>query len=84
MVTTVISEQPQVTTASLLSTGNQTSQVNTPFLLHLLVLNSYWPSHAVTAFAIDPAHPTAAPTAEPIQSAADMYFVPAVAGIIVL
>ena len=44
---------------------------------------SYWPSHAVTAFAVDPAHPTAAPTDSPTQSTADMYFVPAVAGIIV-
>jgi hypothetical protein len=26
---------------------------------------SYWPSHAVTAFAVDPAHPTEAPTATP-------------------
>ncbi len=44
---------------------------------------SYWPAHAVTAFAVDPAAPTAAPSTEPIQSAADMYFVPAVVGIIV-
>ena len=45
---------------------------------------SYWSSHAVTAFAVDPAAPTAAPTSEPIQSAADMYFVPAIAGLFVL
>ena len=45
---------------------------------------SYWPSHAVTAFSVDPAASTPAPTAAPIQSAADMYFVPAVAGIVVL
>jgi hypothetical protein len=44
---------------------------------------SYWPSYAETSFAVDPAAPTAGPTAEPIQSAADMYFVPAVAGIII-
>ena len=44
---------------------------------------SYWPSHAVTAFAVDPAHPTEAPTDSTTQSAADMYFVPAVVGIIV-
>lgn len=43
---------------------------------------SYWPSHAVTSFAVDEAAPTAAPTQAPAQSAADMYFVPAVAGII--
>ena len=45
---------------------------------------SYWSSHALTAFAVDPAHPTLAPTETPIQSAADMYFVPAIAGIIVV
>jgi hypothetical protein len=44
---------------------------------------SYWPSHAVTSFAVDDApETTSAPTPLP-QSAADMYFVPAVAGIIV-
>jgi hypothetical protein len=38
---------------------------------------SYWPSHAVTAFNVDPAPPaTAAPTASP-QSMADLYFLPA-------
>jgi hypothetical protein len=45
---------------------------------------SYWPSHAVTSFAVDPAPATPAPTAEPIQSSADMYFVPAIAGLFVL
>jgi hypothetical protein len=44
---------------------------------------SYWPSHAVTAFAVDPAAPTPTPTETPAQSMSDMYFVPAVAGIIV-
>ncbi len=44
---------------------------------------SYWPSHAVTAFAVDPAAPTPAPTEAQAQSAADMYFVPAVAGLFV-
>jgi hypothetical protein len=44
---------------------------------------AYYPSHAVTSFAVDPAHPTAAPTDAPKESVADMYFVPAVAGIIV-
>ncbi len=46
--------------------------------------NSYYPSHAVTAFNVDPAPttPTAQPTQEP--SAADMYFIPAIAGIAVL
>jgi len=43
----------------------------------------YWPSTATTAFNVDPAAPTPAPTDAPAQSTADMYFVPAVAGIIV-
>jgi hypothetical protein len=44
---------------------------------------SYWPSHAVTAFAVDPAAPT--PTAAPTQapSIADNYFVPAIAGLFI-
>jgi outer membrane protein assembly factor BamB len=45
---------------------------------------SYWPSHAVTAFSVDAAAPTPSPTAEPVQSTADMYFVPATAGLFVL
>ena len=45
---------------------------------------SYWPSHAITSFAVDPAAATPAPTEQPIQSAADMYFVPAIAGLFVL
>ncbi len=45
---------------------------------------SYWPSHSVTSFAVDPTHPTAAPTETPPQSSADMYFVPAIAGLFVL
>jgi hypothetical protein len=45
---------------------------------------SYWPSHAITSFSVDSAAPTAAPTDSPIQSAADMYFVPAIAGLFVL
>jgi outer membrane protein assembly factor BamB len=43
---------------------------------------AYYPSHAVAAFAVDPAAPTPAPTQPPAESAADMYFIPAVAGII--
>jgi hypothetical protein len=46
--------------------------------------NGYWPSYSETAFAVDGAHPTVAPTEAPPQSAADMYFVPAVAGLFVL
>jgi hypothetical protein len=45
---------------------------------------SYWPSHAETAFIVDEAPEI--PSAEPInvpQSAADSYFVPATIGIIV-
>ena len=44
---------------------------------------AYWPSNAITSFNIDPAAATPAPSEQPIQSAADMYFVPAIAGIIV-
>jgi hypothetical protein len=45
--------------------------------------NSYWPSQATTAFAVDPAAPTATPTPIPVQSVADQYFVPAIAGLFV-
>jgi hypothetical protein len=45
---------------------------------------SYWPSHSVTSFAVESAAPTHEPTATPLQSAADMYFVPAIAGLFVL
>jgi hypothetical protein len=45
---------------------------------------AYYPSHAVTSFAVDPSHPTEAPAATQTQSAADMYFVPAIAGLFVL
>ncbi|MGD6805997.1 MAG: hypothetical protein ACQCN4_03460, partial [Candidatus Bathyarchaeia archaeon] len=45
---------------------------------------SYWPSTATTAFAVDPAPatPTPEPTKEP--SIADMYFLPGIAAIIVV
>jgi hypothetical protein len=44
---------------------------------------SYWPSHAVSAFSVDPIHAT--PTPQPTQppSTADLYFVPAIAGLFV-
>jgi hypothetical protein len=44
---------------------------------------SYWPSHAVTAFAVDPAAttPTAAPTTAP--SMADTYLLPGIVSIII-
>jgi hypothetical protein len=43
---------------------------------------SYWPSHAVTSFAVDPTAPTPTPTEAPAQSMVDQYFVPAIVGII--
>ena len=44
---------------------------------------SYWPSHAVTSFAVDPAPATPSPTEATLSSMTDAYFVPAVAGIII-
>jgi len=44
---------------------------------------SYWPSHAVTAFAVDPAPATPTPTQQPIASVADTYILPGIIGIIV-
>ncbi len=44
---------------------------------------SYWPSHAMASFAVDAAAPTPTPTGTPQQSVVEMYFVPAVAGIII-
>ena len=44
---------------------------------------SYYPTHAVAAFSVDAAAPTHEPTASPIQSTADLYFVPAIAGLFV-
>ena len=46
--------------------------------------NGYYPSYAKTTFSVDEAHPTEMPTSTPTQSAADLYFVPAVAGLFVL
>jgi hypothetical protein len=45
---------------------------------------AYFASYAETFFAVDPAAPTPAPTQAPAQSVADMYFVPAIAGLFVL
>jgi hypothetical protein len=44
---------------------------------------SYWPSHAVTSFAVDPAMPT--PTAQPTQAplTVEQYFIPAIAALFV-
>jgi hypothetical protein len=44
---------------------------------------SYYTSYAETAIAVSDAPATPAPTAVPVESAADLYFVPAIAGIIV-
>ena len=45
---------------------------------------SYWPAHAITAFAVDPAAPTATPAPTTLASMVDIYFVPAIAGLFVL
>jgi hypothetical protein len=45
---------------------------------------SYYPSSSETSFAVDQAAPTTAPTATPTTSAADLYFVPATAGLFVI
>jgi len=44
--------------------------------------DSYWPSHAVTAFNAAQVAPTASPTAAPTSTVVDQYFLPAVIGII--
>jgi len=45
---------------------------------------SYWPSHAVTAFNVDPAPATPTPAPAQEQSMADLYFVPAIAGLFIV
>ncbi len=45
---------------------------------------SYWPSSAVTGFAVESVESTPTPTQNPQTSMVDQYFVPAVAGIAVL
>ncbi len=44
---------------------------------------SYWPSHAVSAFAVDPAPATPTPTEPPPSNMADTYLLPGIAAIIV-
>ena len=44
---------------------------------------AYYPSNAITSFVVDAAAATPAPTEAPAQSTADMYFVPAIAGLFV-
>ena len=46
--------------------------------------NSYRPSQAVAAFAVDPTSQTPTPTAVPNQSTVDQYFLPAVIGIVLV
>ncbi|MCW3996823.1 MAG: PQQ-like beta-propeller repeat protein [Candidatus Bathyarchaeota archaeon] len=45
---------------------------------------AYWPSKAESTFVINAAAPTATPPSTPPQSAADLYFLPAIAGLFVL
>jgi len=45
--------------------------------------NGYWPSTDTTAFNVAEAHPTASPAPVPVQSLADQYFIPAIAGLFV-
>ena len=44
---------------------------------------SYWPSHAVSSFVVDPAAATATSQPETAPSMADLYFVPAIAGLFI-
>jgi outer membrane protein assembly factor BamB len=44
---------------------------------------SYYPSYTEAAFGVSDAAPTPIPTAVPLQSVADLYFVPAIAGLFV-
>jgi outer membrane protein assembly factor BamB len=44
---------------------------------------SYWPSQAVSAFAVSEHAPTTPPAPENMPSVADLYFVPAIAGLFV-
>jgi len=45
---------------------------------------SYWTSHAETAFTVDPTAPTPTPATPAPQSIADTYFIPAIAGLFVV
>ncbi len=45
---------------------------------------SYWPSHAMTSFAVDPAPPTPTPAPPQQPSMADTYILPGIAAIIVV
>jgi hypothetical protein len=45
--------------------------------------NGYWPSSAEASFAVDPAAATPTPAPSPPQSMADLYFIPAIAGLLI-
>ena len=45
--------------------------------------NAYYGSTAANSFVVNEAHPTEVPTATPTQSVSDLYFVPAIAGLLV-
>ena len=45
--------------------------------------NAYYGSTAANSFVVDEPHATEAPTATPTQSTADLYFIPAIAGLLV-
>ncbi len=45
---------------------------------------SYWSSYAESAFAVDPAAPTLSPIVTSQQSMADLYFIPAIVGLVVV
>ena len=64
-------------------TGNQTSKANTLCTHHLAGSKAYWPSHAVTCFAVDPAAATPAPQEQQVVSSADQYILPGIIGILV-
>jgi outer membrane protein assembly factor BamB len=44
---------------------------------------SYWPSSSESSFVVDPAPATPTPTAAPLESITDIYFLPAIAGLFV-
>ena len=78
-----LAQQQVILMAFFTSIGNQTL-----WTIHSLRVvfgsESYWSSHAITSFAVDPVAPT--PTSAPIQqdSMVEQYFVPAIAGVIVV
>lgn len=67
-------------------TFNWKPDIEGQYVVHASFAGSaaYWPSNAETSFAVDSAAPTSAPTDAPAQSTADIYFIPAIAGLFVL